>query len=54
MPVVICCYLQSQIALWALKRMRAILLSLRIRVIREHALTHMVKKKWWNYIRRRP
>ena len=31
--------LQSQIAVWALKRLRAFLLSLRMRMIREHAQT---------------
>ena len=45
--------LQSQIAVWALKRLRAFLLSLRMRMIREHAQTHMVKK-WWIYIKCRP
>ena len=45
--------LHSQIAVWTLKRMHAFLLSLRLRVITEHAQTHMVKK-WWIYIKRRP
>ena len=36
--------LQSQIAVWALKRLRAFLLSLRMRMIREYAQAHMVKK----------
>ena len=46
--------LQSEIAVWALKRMRAFLLSLRMRMIREHAQTYMVRKKWWIYLKRCP
>ena len=45
--------LQSEIAVWALKRMPAFLLSLLMRMIREHVKTHMVKK-WWIYIKCRP
>ena len=43
MPFGIFFCLQSQIAVWALKRLRAFLLSLRMRMIREHAQKHMVE-----------
>ena len=36
--------LQTQIAFWVLKRIRAFLLSLRMRMINEHAQTHVVEK----------
>ena len=47
-------FLQSQIVVWTLKRMRTFLLSLRMRMIREHAQTYMVRKKWWIYLKRCP
>ena len=46
LPFVFC--VQSQIAVWALRRMRPCLLSLRMRMIRAHG------KKMVDYFKRRP